>query len=129
MSLLVPVLWVGFFLQSTVPLHRAFVEILEIKPALDLKSFPFILLLMWSVLQCSDAIITILILALLYLKFNYFWVSALQPIFKINNAMISTQIGRVSKSKFVQIFRMIQVTNKMFNPIIANFLMVSHFLC
>lgn len=53
----------------------------------------------------------------------------MQPIFKFNEKIIFTNVGFVSEDKLIEIFRMIQILNKMFSQIFANFLMSSHFLC
>lgn len=125
-GLLVPIFFAGFFLQSVNPLHRFFVEVLEYKPELNLQTMPIIIFLMWSVLQCSNTIVLILMITLLYLKFYYFWVSSMIPITLISGGKYVTQLGYMSGANMIRFYRLNQVLSRMFNQFLANRMVAGH---
>ncbi|CAL8112453.1 unnamed protein product [Orchesella dallaii] len=132
-TLVIPVLFSIYFLQGTEPLHRFFLEVLEVEIKPELKFLPQVLFVMWTILQSSNIVGFFLSFGVMYIEFISFWLTALHPTKLLrcgcrrgSQMKYVTSLGLVGEQTMIKMYRAHQVLNRMFNKFMANPLASNH---
>lgn len=128
-TLVIPLMFGLLFLQETEPLHRFFVEVLEVKPRPDLESIPLILFVVWSILQCCNVANVFVVIGITYIKYIFFWLSGFQPVAISTGKSPKkylTKFGYLEGSLMMRLYREQQLLNVMFSQFIANRRIATH---
>ncbi|CAL8112469.1 unnamed protein product [Orchesella dallaii] len=132
-TLILPVLFCVYFLQDTDPLHRFFLEVLEVEIKPELRFLPQVLFVMWTILQSCNVAGFLLSLGVMYIKFIPFWLTSLHPTKLLrcgcghgSQMKYITSLGLVGEQTMIKMYRTHQVLNRMFNKFTANPLLSNH---